>query len=1350
MPINPRQYFSEIEEASGPLDPSHPEFDARVRARMGPEFADLFNPAEKAQSMVVGDPTAEYTTLGINFRPDTPIERIREVLEPVTHETRTWSRDFPERKPQVIPKGKRIFGLGAGATPQTWAHEYRHNRLYPGNTLDDAETLNRVYDILYSSTSLPAYRNQIRKAHRAFFEWAPDLSFEDRMTLRQLPDADKEERVLHMVATRTDHRSSLDVPFLSALRSAFRGSEALPKNPNNVIRYNYELNKKGAVGGFLGKEQLPSDVIDYRARYPFLNFIGRLGNDVEKYAEGGEVQAEPTESPLEAARRIRDSLISSSQRFAEGGEVKKEESPMASPVGGAKQMLAELEAEDKKLAERKRPRSKESIEEERASKELDRGTLMSGSLVAPTIAREGELTVRRFAGGGSAQKMPAQSSTPALRLPATFQESLGPRNPFSAPLPNPFMQGFFGGSKSQYTGPAYPRDTQPEWLLQGYRHDRRRGQLETLPSRHDREKVRLMSAALGQALRDGVPGLNRHLNHEVIAAMLLKEGREDLGANHFNENDPKSVEIYGKYARLYGTVPGRAVAAAYDKAKVADRLRIPFASAWIGTGRSKFETSKEYAQDMERFREAVRNPKNAAMLEFIRQSMHPDVPASAPFKPEQERIPGFAGGGSVDKGKLTLEPVGGVEFGPASPAPRSLKDYVPGAADLPRSPPQKAPGWGDPAAYNPQGLAYAFGTGIRNTLEGLAALPGTAADMLKGIAQREFRERSPEGMRGSAPAMDTTTYDAAKSALKEAAGNPVEAARNIRDSLVSYVRQGVATPQSTAQFIGENVNPLRARGPVSRGPVLDAVRPSNYGVMLPEERDDGTRRPTVISEYRDKAMSRLRLKEDIGLDKEVVSQIRAFLQTKPTNYFSRQMGTPKDPVLKNILAGQYRTGPIKNVFPDEMLKPDRRADAVQAYDNQLGIQSWVLNPNPAPGEVADDIYGRLRAEGLAKKESIRQGIRDRIAAQGVPESEINFNHDAHFGMDPLYYSLEGRPFFDNRLVTEGGPVAGDLYNRYKFSKIDPYESESLDPSVVTAIEKQEPIYSFTPSFGIKTVFDPEAMVDYLATLPPNKIRNIRFEDALRGATNVVKKRDVVSTNLENIKSNKTISRSVFDEGTRLVEMDVNDADPSSPPYTGDNAVQWRQIVNPEVTQYEGAYLGHSVGGYSDSGDYSSEKKQGFREGKIQLYSLRDNRGMPVTTVEVQTFLPSDTPVLRHVVNIPDDKPVQLVTQIRGAGRASGNANPPRWAQRAVVDLLRGPLKGIQVADVRYKLPDSLQGGFPMGLLPPSPPSWMLEWGAYKKFKDEYDKLDPIQQYNYDQAYGKPDSMFPAPGDDAPQ
>ena len=597
MPQNTRRYFEELGELPDAKyddvtirrgrGPNSPEFGPIVKSKMGKPFEQLVTPELIAQSQHYGTPTSHrYEALGgVNYASWLPPETIPHMLE----------ARLMELDPRGVQPGKRIFGIGSSASPDIWAHEYRHEDLRG----DYNEWRNRIADTVFSATSFPAYRNAIRSFNEyRIISAGQGGDYQEVARLRKLykDEPAMEASVLRELSSKSN---------LAALvRLAEKGGQPVSDfgrvgSRGNFIERNVNYNRRNVDVSKLSKDELK-----IRAYFPFLNFVGRIQGDQSmddrlrqafpaqqdpapglrgpprapvKKAGGGEVQAEPTESPLEAARRIYDSLISSPQRFEEGGEVKKEESPMASPVGGAKQMLAELESEDKKIAERKRPRSKESIEEERASKELDRGTLMSGSLVAPTIAREGDLTVRRFAGGGSA-----------------------------------------------------------------------------------------------------------------------------------------------------------------------------------------------------------------------------------------------------DKGKLTLEPVGGVEFGPANPAPRSLKDFVPGAADLPRSPPQKAPGWSDPAAYNLQGLSYGLGTGLTNALEGLSSLPGTAMDLMRGFGQR-VRELSPEHLRGSAPAADTTVYDAAQAALKRAAGNPVEAAKQVAGAAMDYVRQGVSSPQNMAQFIGENINPLPKVGPRA-GPTMGIVK----------------------------------------------------------------------------------------------------------------------------------------------------------------------------------------------------------------------------------------------------------------------------------------------------------------------------------------------------------------------------------------------------------------------------------------------------------------------------------------------------------------------------------------------
>lgn len=198
--------------------------------------------------------------------------------------------------------------------------------------------------------------------------------------------------------------------------------------------------------------------------------------------------------------------------------------------------------------------------------------------------------------------------------------SIAKASPYiSKPTVTPEDYGF-GGADFSYGTTMLPYNTPVN--IKGYRYDKRTGKLETLPKKFNMETVRLFSEAAGDAARRGVPGIAENISPEVIAAMLLKEGREDLGANQYNHNDPESRAIYDEYKVKYGPYAATAVAAMYDKAKVAKRLGIPFANAWIGTGTSMYgETGKAYAADTENFKRIVAHPKNQSLLRFIRGSM---------------------------------------------------------------------------------------------------------------------------------------------------------------------------------------------------------------------------------------------------------------------------------------------------------------------------------------------------------------------------------------------------------------------------------------------------------------------------------------------------------------------------------------------------------------------------------------------------------------------------------------------------------------------------------------------------------------------------------------------------------
>jgi hypothetical protein len=133
--------------------------------------------------------------------------------------------------------------------------------------------------------------------------------------------------------------------------------------------------------------------------------------------------------------------------------------------------------------------------------------------------------------------------------------------------------------------------------------------------------------------------------------------------------------------------------------------------------------------------------------------------------------------------------------------------------------------------------------------------------------------------------------------------------------------------------------------------------------------------------------------------------------------------------------------------------------------------------------------------------------------------------------------------------------------------------------------------------------------------------------------------------VERIREGKPVDNKIFMEGVSAPIINYDDK-AQFPGFT------WRQITDPEATTVEGAYVGHSVGGYAKEGMYSADAKKDFRSGAAKIYTLRDAEGKPVTTVEVK--------------EIEGRGPI--VTQVRGAGRKTGNQADKAPYDALLVDL----------------------------------------------------------------------------------
>ena len=148
--------------------------------------------------------------------------------------------------------------------------------------------------------------------------------------------------------------------------------------------------------------------------------------------------------------------------------------------------------------------------------------------------------------------------------------------------------------------------------------------LETLPSQVDANQLRNWISVMRAGEKYGVP----QLSPEQLTAMLFKEGRTNLGYNQFNYRDPKSLDIYRNVVKE-GYDPaaagfGSAIYDAHQKAKQfgGDPMRY-----WFGTGVSEDkQTSPEYVQGMKNNMQYVYHPKNAELVNVVRDAYNNPVP----------------------------------------------------------------------------------------------------------------------------------------------------------------------------------------------------------------------------------------------------------------------------------------------------------------------------------------------------------------------------------------------------------------------------------------------------------------------------------------------------------------------------------------------------------------------------------------------------------------------------------------------------------------------------------------------------------------------------------------------------
>jgi len=363
--------------------------------------------------------------------------------------------------------------------------------------------------------------------------------------------------------------------------------------------------------------------------------------------------------------------------------------------------------------------------------------------------------------------------------------------------------------------------------------------------------------------------------------------------------------------------------------------------------------------------------------------------------------------------------------------------------------------------------------------------------------------------------------------------------------------------------------------------------------------------------------------------------------------------------------------------------PEAVEDFTRRYDQATGLKGNLFTTDPAAAKP-DSTYD-LSQTGRDMSQNAADLAADKLIAQGVRPELINTNVGtvARSTKDPKQILGDGtysaRKAFDafEQAMAPGKtnePGKAGLLNRI-FGESKPAggtdEAQAaaniLPENVITAFQKNEPVYDINSLYPpLRELFKPASINEYLASLPPRELANIRFEDAIRGGLKLAE-RTAASNNVFNrIKTGKTVADSVFSNGVSAPLLQIKEG-----PLEG---FAWKRIQKREATVPEGAYVGHSVHGYELGGaTYTKEKREGFNTGLYQIYTLRDNRNRPVNTVEVK-MLDEFTPV---------------VMQVKGNGRATGNVPAAKYDQ-AILDFFEKYLRPAKIQEEDQFLTPLLQ------------------------------------------------------------
>jgi hypothetical protein len=336
---------------------------------------------------------------------------------------------------------------------------------------------------------------------------------------------------------------------------------------------------------------------------------------------------------------------------------------------------------------------------------------------------------------------------------------------------------------------------------------------------------------------------------------------------------------------------------------------------------------------------------------------------------------------------------------------------------------------------------------------------------------------------------------------------------------------------------------------------------------------------------------------------------RDIMEKKARKYFQNDFGTADDKLRGAIAKGEISLfGKDVETLPPYLLEAARNPNAVGHEIAKRHLEKGY--------DTAADVRGQMYTADKPEAYTLRQvkenEIRQKMEQEGVP----------------LEY--QNQPFY-NTVASSDISKYPDNYKQVG-SLLEQADKGVLPPNLLRALQQNEVMYDVgSPSLSL---FNAQEIGKGIAALDPSRLKNMSFEQmVIESAKKLEPIRDYNAA-IEKAASGAQVPKEVLFRFTQ--------------PVVDTDAGKWVQLTDAMATKMEGKLMKHSIGGYAEGESYGTMYtglpyggKKAFDEGLVKVFSLRDEKGYPTTTLEMaKTSLDADAPY--------------QITQIRG----KFNSQPP--------------------------------------------------------------------------------------------